>query len=223
MPVMSFLEDFVGLESDEPRTAQAVELMTKKEGLTEELRRFFMPYDNRADNIDVLLKVWEQLGEPSLKVKLRKHTKCDAVEMLFQALASAFWEDLVTHFNNRFENYVYCLYIADYFYKTETICAGFMYTYVGDGKYVAEDYSYFDIIGWESLRYNEDGEIDSYENSTDRIVQRGEFKILDWRKDSRISTLIPQNGKTYLVMAIDDEYLLQRVDPVTGWDIGEDE
>lgn len=195
--------------------------MTKKGELTEELRRFFMPYDNRADNIDALLQVWDYLEKPLLRRKLREHTKCDAIEMLFQALASAFWEELNTHFNNRFENWVHCLFIAEG--KVDTICAGFMYTYIGDNMYVAEDYSYFDIIGWEALRYNEDGEIDSYENSTDRIVQRGEFKILDWRKDPRISTLIPKNGKTYLVMAVDDEYLLQRVDPVTGWDIGEDE
>lgn len=221
MPVACFLDGFVGTAGNKPRTAQAVELMTKKGELTEELRRFFMPYDNRADNIDALLQVWDYLEKPLLKRRLREHTECDAIEMLFQALASAFWEELNTHFNNRFENWVHCLFIAEG--KVDTICAGFMYTYIGDDMYVAEDYSYFDIIGWEALRYNEDGVIDSYENSTDRIVQRGEFKILDWRKDPRISTLIPKNGKTYLVMAVDDEYLLQRVDPVTGWDIGEDE
>lgn len=221
MPVMSFLEDFVGLESDEPRTAQAVELMTKKGELNDELRRFFMPYDNMADNIDQLLLVWQQFGEPWMLAELRKHDDLEPVEMLFQALASVFWDSLSELFNDLFDNWSHCLCVTED--GNETIDPGFMYTYVGDGVYVGEDYSCFDIIGWESLRYNEDGEIDSYENSTDRIVQRGEFKILDWRKDSRISTLIPQNGKTYLVMAVDDEYLLQRVDPVTGWDIGEDE
>lgn len=219
-PFHDFLESFVGTKG--LRTAKTIELLTKKEQLNDELRKFLMPYENRADNMSVLMEACGQLELSSLRRRLRENMEHDTLEMTFQAVAGIFWDSLNLFFNNQFDHDPGVVFVT--YNPRACIDPGFMYTYVEEADvYVGEDYSLYDIIGWEALRYNEDGEIDSYENSTDRIVQRGEFKTLDWRNDPRISTLIPKNGKTYLVMAVDDEYLLQRVDPVTGWDIGEDE